>query len=368
MEIRFFFKSEKELLRNAINDIWAENHILSRNEELLDYMFMYHLEDTIFASKEEINFLGAWIEDNLVGFIGVLPFSINIEGKLENGCALTNWIVLDKYRDSGAGLALMKKIQEFSPKLILSLGINDNVAKIYKAMKWSVLKETPRWIGLVRKKETINCMLEGKAEPLRYWEEINEVPLQTNLIVEQVTDLNSKLWDEFYWSNFARSTIGIARNSEFLKWRYLKYPFFKYNTFVTKDDKGNYTGILIFRIEEVLENKKIGRIVEFIACDQDSYITLANILVNYDRSILFYDFYCFSGVSSWGVEAVGFKKVLKSQMDTYVLPSRFQPLDLVVTDLMAAMYVDPKIMKKLNLINEHSWYVTKGDSDQDRPN
>ncbi|RKJ03752.1 hypothetical protein D7X33_51260, partial [Butyricicoccus sp. 1XD8-22] len=180
---------------------------------LLEYMFSNHKTDTPFAKKDEINFLGAWIDNKLIGFIGILPFIFNFKGNKSVGCALTNWIVSENHRDSRAGLGLMKKVQEYSPKIILSLGINDNVAKLYSAMKWNVLGEVPRWIGIVNKKLTIEKILKNNPLPLRFWEEIKVVPTaNSNYFVKEVNILDEEKWNQFYWEKFANKTVGFARD------------------------------------------------------------------------------------------------------------------------------------------------------------
>ncbi len=368
MEIRFFSESETNELQQGINEIWAKNHIFVREEKLLKYMFLDNPSRSSFVDNNHYSFLGAWKDGQLIGLLGVMPFVLNVYGKEELGCCLTNWIVSPEYRTSGAGLALMKEVQNHQPSIILSLGINENVAKLYRLMRWNVLDDTPRWIGIVNKDKTVEKMLNGNREPLRYWNEVQGVEVSKYTVSEEI-QLNEEKWNAFYWSDFAKKTVGFARNYSFINWRYLKNPFFKYKTLLCVDDKtDNYKGIAIVRIEEVLNGEKIGRIVEFISSDQDSAVALANAIINLDPDVLFFDFYCFSSVSVWGLEAVGFKKVVKSSNENIVVPSRFQPLDLEVTNLMASMYTTTKFAKKFNIIKDDNWYVTKGDSDQDRPN
>lgn len=367
MEIRFFSKNETSELQQGINEIWAENHIFVREEKLLKYMFLDNPSRSTVSGKNDYSFLGAWKDGKLIGLLGVMPFLLNVYGKEELGCCLTNWIVLPEYRTSGAGLALMNAVQSHQPSILLSLGINENVAQLYRMMRWNVLDDTPRWIGIVNKNKTVEKMLNGNSEPLRYWSEVRGIQVSKYTVYEEI-QLNEEKWNDFYWNDFAKKTVGFARDYSFINWRYLENPFFEYRTLLCVDKTDNYKGIAIVRIEEVLNGEKIGRIVEFISSDQDSAVVLANAIINLDSEVLFFDFYCFSSVGAWGLEAVGFKKVIKSSNENIVVPSRFQPLDLKGTNLMASMYTTTKFAKKINIIKDDNWYVTKGDSDQDRPN
>lgn len=368
MEIRFFRINETDQLQQGINSIWAEGHIFAREKSLLKYMFYENPTRYVLADDAHYSFLGAWKDNQLIGMLGVLPFVFNNLGNKEMGCCLTNWIVSPEHRTSGAGLALLNEVQNFNPSVILSLGINENVAKLYKMMRWNVLDDCPRWIGILDKERTVKKLLDGNPKPLRYWEEVKVIEEKSVYKVEIDSSLDEHLWNEFYWEDFAKKSVGFARDFSFINWRYINNPFYEYKVLTCRDRNDKYKGIAIIRIESILETEKIGRVVEFIAADQDSSVALANSLITIDKDILFFDFYCFSSISSWGLEVVGFKKIYKNAQDHFVVPSRFQPLDLKVTSLMVSVFTTPKFKKNMNFIKDDLWYVTKGDSDQDRPN
>lgn len=368
MEIRFFKSSETIQLQQGIHKLWGNNHVFTKNKNLLNYMFFDNPNKQLITEQQNYSFLGAWQEGVLIGLLGILPFVFNNHGKKEMGCCLTNWIVSPEHRTSGAGLMMLDKAINTNPCLILSLGINENVAKLYKMMRWNVLEDCPRWIGVLNKENTITKVLGEAKSPLRFWNEVQPVQCSSTYMIEIGPHLDEELWNAFYWKSFAKNTLGFSRDFSFIQWRYINYPFFNYQLITCKDQNGNYKGLAVVRIEGILENEKIGRIVEFIAADQDSAVLLANSIIEIDRDILFFDFYCISSISAWGLEAVGFKRVFKNDIDPFVVPTRFQPLDLETTNIMASMYTTPKLKKNFNFIRDNMWYITKGDSDQDRPN
>ena len=94
---------------------------------------------------------------------------------------------------------------------------------------------------------------------------------------------------------------------------------------------------------------------------------LANAILQFDKNVLFWDFYCLSDVTSFGLEMVGFRK-LPSWDNKIVIPTRFQPLDNTITKINFAVHMADQIKKSVNPINTSNWYVTKGDGDQDRAN
>jgi GNAT superfamily N-acetyltransferase len=367
MEIRYFRRSETEQLKNAIHTVWSPNHILSRNDQLINYMFHENPAKNHWIESEHYSFLGVWVDSKIVGMLGVMPFEVNNKGLTRVGCSLTNWIVLPEYRSTGAGFALFHTVKEHNPEMILSLGINSTVGKLYRKMGWSILQDVPRWVGIVNKRKTIEKMLDGNELPLRYWNELKTIQSYNDYQISH--HIEEEPWDRFYKEFFAPKTIGFARNYQFIKWRYMNHPIFNYNIITCKDKNNNIKGMAIIRIESLLNDcEKIGRIVEFIAVDQDSSICLANAVAEMSQDLLFLDFYCFSSVSTWGLESIGFKRILESENDPVVVPTRFQPIDLTITNMMAAFSVQPDIKNKINLAEESCFYITKGDSDQDRPN
>ncbi|MFJ7825264.1 hypothetical protein [Psychrobacillus sp. NPDC096623] len=367
MDIRFFRLDEIEVLKSAIDVLWSKNHILSRDEELLKYMFHSNPNTNLIVKDGHFSFLGAWEGKEVIGLLGIMPFQFNQVGKKGLGCCLTNWIVAPEHRASGAGLALINFVQNLNPDMILSLGVSADGSKIYKLMRWNVQEDTPRWIGVLNKGKTAQIMLNGDTTSLRYWKEVEPYEVSTSYKCDILDDLNEASWNDFYWGSFAKKSIGIARNYLFLKWRYFEHPTFDYKV-IACSENSIYKGLAVVRIEQIEGGYKLGRIVEFMATDQDSAVSLSNKIIQLDPKILFFDFYCFSSISSWGLESVGFKRILKSSNDKFVVPSRFQPIDLENTQMISAIYLSEKLRNKVNPMLDQLWYVTKSDSDQDRPN
>ncbi|MEC0129069.1 hypothetical protein [Paenibacillus pabuli] len=369
MDVRLFQKHESAVLMQALNDLWAKNHILSRDERLLNHMFGDNpVVQRVFGEKH-YGFLGAWLGQEIVGLFGLMAFDFNLYGKHYFGFAPTNWIVAPEQRHTGAGLKLMRAMMSYNPAVVLNLGINSNVARLYKGMGgYQVIPDVPRWIGVYDYEQTSQRLLNGNAHAIRYFDTIRKRQQRTNYRVTASFDADR--WDKFH-TQWSVQYVGFSRNSAFIKWRYINHPTFDYRIFTCEDQSGNFKGLLVIRIESILEPEvKIGRIVEFIAADQDSAVQLANQIVGIceQEMLLFVDFYCFSSMTTWGLETIGFKRAFKNDADKWVLPTRFQPLDLDVTYMMGALYTSKELQGKIPSANDHTWYITKGDADQDRPN
>lgn len=367
MEIRLFRINETELLMKSIDELWAKNHILTRDLNLLKYMFYDNPNRDLITDKDHLTFLGAWIDGQVIGLLGVMPFIFNDRGKKGLACTLANWIVHPEYRNSGAGLALINYVHNFKPSIILAMGLSDEAAKLYKLMRWSYIEDVPRWIGILNKDVVVKTLLNEDSTPIRHVNPLQVIEVSSMDTCEEVYEIDEESWNQFLNKYFTKKSIGVNRDYTYLNWRYFSHPTFEYRKFVCRNEN-EIKGLMVVRIELIQKKYKIGRIVEFIASDQDSAVLLANELISLDSEILFYDFYCFSSISSWGLEAIGFKRVFNSAKDPFMLPTRFQPVDASNTKLGAAMYISEKQIIKLNHLADQMWYLTKGDADQDRPN
>lgn len=352
-------------IKKSIRELWSDQHILSKDDSLIEHMFSLRPKMYNIYGDKEYSFLIARKKNEIIGCLGAPPFLYNFKGNTGLAFTFANWVVKEKHRHTGAGLKLINTVQEKKPNAIIVLGIGEKALPIYKLMRWETVEDVPRWVGLVDKKNTEEFLLNGNTQPLRYYDEVQAK--YTTASFKIVTMLEETKWNDFYWNIFAPTTIGVARDFEFLQWRYMEHPTFNYQFLIYEDEEG-YKGLSVVRIEEIAGGQKIGRIVEMMYSTQDAAIALANAVIGLDKEVLFYDFYCFTSKVTWGLEAVGFKKVVKTKEDPFVLPTRFQPVDLTTTSMAAAIYIPEKEKNKYSVINSDIWYITKGDADQDRPN
>ncbi|GGH64353.1 hypothetical protein GCM10008014_42650 [Paenibacillus silvae] len=374
MEIRLFRRDETDLYMDSIDKIWKKGHILSRDKALSDFMFYNNPQHEKYIGKDNYGAIGVWIDDKIVGLGGLMVFEFNLQGDAVAACNVTNSIVLEEYRSSMAGLLLYAKPLDIYP-FFCSFGIglskfslHVSPASISKDAVTQPIHKLDRLIGIFDKKKTSEILLDKDENYLRNYGTVFKATQYGKKTVKQ--ELVKEKWDNFYYTYIAPKTISITRDFEFLNWRYLNHPSFVYLLYIVQDQVGNYEGLFVARVENIVNNTaKIIRIVEFIAKNQDASIALANKIleIGFAEDILFADFYCTTDMFNFGLESVGFKKEFTSHDDKLVLPSRFQPVDLSVVNLNAVISFYGKKIKKLNLL-DNNIYFTKGDSDQDRPN
>ncbi|MBQ9479166.1 MAG: hypothetical protein IJU71_06390, partial [Selenomonadaceae bacterium] len=94
MEVRFFRKSERELLIDSIDKLWRHNHIYVRKPEVLEHLVLNTPYREAFAGEQNYSFVGMWDDDgNVIGLQGFMPQKFNVFGEECNSSTGTVWYV-----------------------------------------------------------------------------------------------------------------------------------------------------------------------------------------------------------------------------------------------------------------------------------
>lgn len=366
MEIRFFKCSERELLLNSIDRLWRHDHIYVRNPAVLEHLVLNTPYREEYAGAENYSFVGMWDEGKVVGLAGLIPQKLNAFGETYPSQTTTIWITDKNHHKRLNGMKMLKSLSDVKPMMHLVIGISEVHKWIAKSLGWYVFEDFPRWVAVVNKKDTIKQLLP-------------DASTENYLPMAQKVDFNSKkyhvsnsfdgdAWDAFYNEKFAPMSIGTKRDAEFLNWRYEQSPVLKYEFISVKDDNGNYHGLAVVRIEKILDGRyKIGRVLEFIAVESEAAVTLGNAVLDFEPTVLIWDFYCLSNITAFGLESVGFRRI-PLWTNKMIMPTRFQPLDHEHMKIIGAIDLNASLRDQLSSIVVSQWYITKGDADQDRAN
>ena len=141
--------------------------------------------------------------------------------------------------------------------------------------------------------------------------------------------------------------VGACRDADFLRWRYREHPRFRYEVV---DEQAAY------RIETVAgSTANVARIVDFLGDEA----LAGRIADEAERAgAVFADFSCTSAQAGRPLEAAGF-------VPDPGLPGRFQPLDFSDRALVSCFWAAPRLGIDFAA---GDLYVTRADSDLDRPN
>jgi hypothetical protein len=231
---------------------------------------------------------------------------------------MTNWLVVPAARGRGLGLALVEHARETTYEFIGALGANSATRHVLGGAGFAEVGMY-RWVR-VFDEEALRELLGGREYP----------PKSAEPRPSESTGF-----------------VGACRDADFLRWRYREHPRFRYEVV---DDKAAY------RIETVAgSTAKVARIVDFLGDEA----LAARIAGEAERAgAVFADFSCTSARFGRPLEVAGF-------VPDPGLPGRFQPLDFSDRPIVSCFWAAPRLGID---VGAGDLYVTRADSDLDRPN
>ena len=377
MDVSLVPRSEYDKIAAFIDRYWARDHIYCRSRSLFDWTFA----DNPSWQGEGYSFATARLGDEIVGILGAIPFALNLFGETRPACWLANWMVAPSARTTAAGLRLMRVFTDELGWNAFSLGINEPVTPLYRAMRWELVTDWPRWV-MLRPGQRHQCLaLLRQCHPdwtdTRIQSLIDRVGEQQKIGASfpKISRSLHRDWDSRGWAHISVELVGATRDFDYLSWRYRDHPSFDYE-FLTISD-GERQGLLIWRGQNVVSDTsgsgvivvaRVARIVEFLPSSADNARHLINFLGEWmdEHDVAFADCYMQHKHYCEWLSKSGFERV-DNVPDGKHFPSRFSPLDGKPGNIRSAIKVTPDVSGKMQLRPE-SWYWTKSDSDQDRPN
>jgi GNAT superfamily N-acetyltransferase len=299
-------------LQSFIDEHWRRGHVLARDAELLRWQHRRR------ADPDRLAVLVAEEDGRLVAMLGWIEFDACVGEELVPGGWMTNWLVVPEARGRGLGAALVEHALEAEYEFVGALGANSATRHVLGGLGFAEVGMF-RWVR-VFDPSALRDLLGGR-EP---------VPVEAPVPAPGAVGI-----------------VGACRDAEFLRWRYREHPRFRYE--VVGDSAA-------YRIETVAgSSAKVARIVDFLG-DEDLAGCIAD---EAERAgAVFADFYCTSARFGAPLEAVGF-------VPDPGLPGRFQPLDFSDRPLVSNFWAAPHLGVDFA---GGDLYVTRADSDLDRPN
>jgi hypothetical protein len=157
----------------------------------------------------------------------------------------------------------------------------------------------------------------------------------------------------------------------------VQHPTFKYRFIQVAADDSSAIGLLVWRLQTIRQKvgdslhdvARIGRIVEFLPTARDNAIDLISHLWTdlEANGALGCDCYLYHGPFGQWLADAGLHR-LDDHPDGNAVPSRFSPLDAAGGQIRSAVSLRTGPWPAYPFSADCSWYWTKSDSDQDRPN
>ena len=287
--------------------------MLARDDELLLWQHRRREDEDTLAV------LVAEEDGRMVAMLGWIEFDACAGDLRAPGGWMTNWLVVPEARGRGLGLELVRHAMEHAYELIGALGANSATRHVLGGAGFAEVG-MHRWVR-VFDPEALRELLGGRG----FSAPATPAPQAAG-------------------SGF----VGACRDEAFRDRRYREHPRFRYE--LLEDD-----GFAAYRIEQVADSAaKVMRITDMLGGGE-----LAGRLAQAAErhAVVLADFYCTSRRFGAPLEAAGFAP-------DRGLPGRFQPLDFSDRPIVSNFWAAPRLGVDLG----GDLYVTRADSDLDRPN
>lgn len=330
-------------LKQFIDEYWSSNHILSSHQGLMDWLYY----DDV---REQYNFALARSNksDEIIGILGFIPTHHFDEDLLDKSVTwLSIWQVRENVEQSGFGLQLLNFVSQYlSPAAVGAIGINDEVARIYRRLKYDV--DTLNHYYMVNQSMS-NFSLLDNFDGLYN----SGVDTSTHVALHEVTESFNEVGAQTDLENSTDDVVPTF-STEYVRNRYVEHPFFDYRLFTIDRDDGK-EGILTMR-PVVHEESRALRWVEYLG-DPEALVGIGSSLqlLLRESGAEYLDIYN-AGVDPDLFGSAGMR--LRSNNSDIVVPDYFAPFEQKNVDIQYAF--KPSQGTEPIIYNGHS--------DMDRPN
>lgn len=284
--------------------------------------------------------------DQVIAQLGYVPFTgVAPDGTAFRGSWPINLMAHPSYRASGLGALMLRQLIK-ETDCVLNPGANQTAATLGIGLGMRDLGTLSRYVAIVDSKQAAALALDGKLPAGMHQVSIADGTQSPSRALPH--NLNDSL-------PFPEASFGARRDRAFLTWRYERHPATTYEYLRSDDGRS----LLVFHEElEVVSGARAFRVVDFPAQAADQPALLAALLAEAaQRGAAIVDFFASSAQDDI-LRAAGFHN--EADHGDGRIAALFKPLDFRKTGIR--VLVSNRIAG-----SDASWYVTKGDSDQDRP-
>jgi GNAT superfamily N-acetyltransferase len=289
-------------------------------------------------------------KEEVVAQLGFVPFlGVTRSGEEVHGAYPINLMVLPEYRAAGLGPILLRRLLKQFPCLV-NPGVNEAGATLGEGLGMSNLGLLHRHVAVVDKEAARALALDGRLP-----QGVGEAEPPSAKVIT-----STKVPDEAGAGfAFPQPAYGAVRNRDFLRWRYERHPAFIYEFILSPD----YRSALVFHEErEVKSGALLLRVVDVMARPQHQLALFSAVVcAGRERGAAIVDFFCSLNCYQPALSSAGFFDEAKHG-DGHIA-ALFQPLDFRKTGIRVLASCPGWTEGRLG-----DWYITKADSDQDRPN
>lgn len=306
--------------------------------------------------------LTAWDGDRLVGTLGYVsvPLLWGDWHKPVNGAWAMNWMVEPDYR-TGIGWSLMRKLQAMHP-VVFAIDASTQNLELVGRLGWTIEPVLPRLVRVLDAARAETLFGLSPEVPRRSF---TGSPTAAGGLLDFAVD-SAYAPD---WRLYAPLRYGTIRSREYLRWRFLEHPRFRYSVALT--DSTNRPAVCAYRVELAFDRDggpvaPVGRVLDFFhptdsQGEQDAERLLHGVLTRMARAGCVYaDFSCSAVAYRRTLQRLGW---LDAPPDGPLLPSRLAPIEPTAR----LLNVEFGVSAPLGAPPFADAYFTTADGDADRP-
>jgi hypothetical protein len=242
---------------------------------------------------------------------------------------------------------------------LLGLGITPAAVSIYLRHGFRFFNPIPRYMRVLNwSKVTPYARVDDRARKIeRTW---NSSRIVAPYVVEAPTEesINN------IFSEFAKMHNMFDRSFEFINWRYLNHPRYRYQVSVVRVGTTSSQGaVVVTRVQDV-DGIRIAHIVDLYGDKMAMVAALSYLEDMFEIEMVdFSDFYSTAGIHQGMMMSSGW--FARGSDDFFDFPHLFNPIELR-NPSSASMILWSKD-NPASMFNSSSAYISKQDSDFDRP-
>ena len=334
-EIRLCRLDEKEIFKDFIRKYWSEDHIFVCNDDVLNFQ---HKE------VSHYNFVVAYhlATSSFHGVLGFISPSYYANGCVQKRDDL--WLALWKVEKSLAetdslGLDLLEFLDsQYTPHSISAIGINDNVALLYKLLGFK--------IGTMRHWFILNDSNSSFAIANIH----NPLPISETISESSVVSIRKIALGELDALRQTNGRSSVKGSLSYLKSRYLHHPTYTYEYYAITDN-GQLLGDFVGRRIDANSTSCLRITDMHLFVDQKTSLRNAFQKCLVAEHLEYLDLLVFGDIG-FHPEILGFSE---NDQNNYV-PHLFEPFSSEKREVILAYR------------SNDPFSCFKGDSDLDRPN
>lgn len=357
-KIKQFEESDFELFRDFIKRNFHKKYILT------DFKFLKWQYGSN-SRKKYFSILLLKEKNNLYGCLGNVVLDYKVLDRIKKTSIYMNLFVDPALRSLGLGTPLINEAMK-KRDAALNIAYNPETASIYQKLgNWQKMGKFFRYLVIFNSKAVANIFKEESPK-----KKLNSYQLKSkNLFTSKtncqyIKNFNSDF--NLFWKTIRqRYQMTIERTAQYLNWRYANHPYFKYFILTARKNK-ELVGCLIYRIEKN-QNFKIGRIIDFISSENFETDLLKKFILDVQKKgVDMADFMFGGNYYHKSLKTVGFFEASNTIFKNF--PILFNPISYKKPNISFMVWTKDKNINQNEFYNPSNWYLTKGDSDQDRPN